>query len=190
MTGLAELREEFLFGNTDRLKEIYQDYYDDVLHIVLSKDICSLSEAENAFSESLLIFYENVISKKLTEVKSLKNYLAGICINVIRNELYVKFRHQKKVNEVRLLLYDNGYHKPDTNIKEKLTEICSDAMHQLSEKCRQIIESYYLDRLSMKEVARKLDLASADVAKTLKSRCLKSLSNIVRDRYNDVVNRI
>ncbi len=185
MESLSRIREEFVSGNTSKLKELYHDYHDDVIRIVLSKKLCGASEAESIFSESLLIFYDNVVSGKITEVSSIKNYLVGICVNSLRNELSAKFRFQDKVNEVRTVLYDNGYDAPKKLHKEELKSICYKAMSELSDKCKSIIEGYYLDRLSMKEIAQKMNLSSGDVAKTLKSRCFKSLMKIVQKQYNE-----
>ena len=53
-------------------------------------------------------------------------------------------------------------------------------LSKLSERCQKIIIAYYIDGLTMREIATYLGLSSGDVAKTLKSRCFKTLLNYVK----------
>ena len=102
-------------------------------------------------------------------------------MNLARKQIQFVSKTQKKLDEVRLLFYRNN----DTTIeerdnKEDLISICQHALKKLSERCQQIIVGYYVQELSMKEIAQNLDLSSGDVAKTLKSRCYKNLLNEVK----------
>jgi len=63
--------------------------------------------------------------------------------------------------------------------KSKVEQI-DNAMQQLSEKCRQVLYMAIADGLSMADIAAQLGMASADVAKTTKSRCYKRLLDFIR----------
>jgi DNA-directed RNA polymerase specialized sigma24 family protein len=53
-------------------------------------------------------------------------------------------------------------------------------MQALSEKCRKVITMSIAEGQSMAEIAEQLGMASADVAKTTKSRCYKRLIEFIR----------
>ena len=48
------------------------------------------------------------------------------------------------------------------------------------EKCKKIIFAFYYDNLSMDAIAVQLGLASKDVAKTTKNRCMKKIKSLLK----------
>ena len=98
-----------------------------------------------------------------------------------RREVSYHSRAAKKLNDVRLLLYNTNDYSQTDDYKAKLKSICYSAMEKLDSKCRKIIIAYYIDRLTMKEIATYMNLSSGDVAKTLKSRCYKKLISLIKN---------
>jgi|GEM_PF-609823 len=183
---MAELRRQLLNGNTVQLEKFYVDYRIDVKAVLLSKGICSADEAMDYFSQALVIFYDNVMDEKIQELASVKNYLIGICVNLNRLKNTHKCKVDKKMDELRLLYYENNDTTiDDENFKNSLIDVSQKALKQLNEKCQKIIIGYYIHNWSMKQVALHLCLASSDVAKTLKSRCYKSLMKNVGNLQNE-----
>jgi len=182
--NLIELREQFLKGNNVKLKELYKKYRDDVITVTLAKSNVDPLEVESHFNQALIIFYENVVSGKLEELTSIKNYLIGICININRREITYKSKLSEKVEEVRLLLYGENDNMKGDEDTMRLKGIAMNAIKNLTEQCQQIIISYYIDKLTMKEIATYLKLSSGDVAKTLKGRCFKKLLNLVKSELS------
>jgi len=182
---IPELRQDFINGNTEKLETIYRQYRMDIIKVVTSKNLCPEDQVEDHVSQSFIIFYENIVSGKVTEIKSIKNYLIGICFNQIRRMHNDKTNSQKKVEEIRLLIYEQDNYEMEGGYKEKLESTCFEAMRKLSEKCQKIIEAYYLDKASMKEISNSLNLSSSDVAKTLKSRCYKKLLQYIKLESNE-----
>jgi len=177
---INKLQKEFISGNAVGLKDLYQELRGDIVAILISKAMIDPKEAESYFSSALVLFYENVTSGKLNEVRSIKNYICGIALNLIRQEILMKSNMSKRVEEIRLLLYDREKSSRSRKYKEHLKSSCKNALVKLNAKCKRIIIAYYIDGLSMKEIAKALNLSSGDVAKTLKRRCYKQLLSHVK----------
>lgn len=178
---LTQLRNQLIKGDTRQLKEFYIAYLNDCQSVLISKNLCDKEASKEIFTESLIIFHKNIINSKIQELTSVKSYLISTCMNLARKQNQFVSKTQKKLDEVRLLFYRNN----DTSIeeqenKEDLIAICKKALASLSERCQKIILGYYVQNLSMKEIAQNLELSSGDVAKTLKSRCYKNLLKEVK----------
>lgn len=180
MESLQEYRELFMKGDNSLLKHLYVRFHDDVLNVLKSKRLCRPQDTEGYFHEALIQFYERIAEGKLEEVSSVKNYLIGICINLVKRENTHKLKIEKKIDNVRLHLYNNYDYTSTASTKGVMMKKVKAALSTLSEKCQTIIIAYYLDRLTMKEIACYLGLSSGDVAKTLKSRCFKSLMKRIK----------
>jgi len=180
MIDLVQMRKEFIHGNLDGLKDIYRLYKDDVINVIKSKTYATNIDAEEYFSQSLLVFYENLLEDKRNEIKSVKNYLIGICLNTLKTDICCKSKFKQKADDVRVLLYEYQQYDSTSEYRNELKRICRDSMRQLDQRCKKIICSYYLDKMSMRDIATNLSLSSSDVAKTLKSRCFKKLINLTK----------
>ncbi len=185
MVDLVIMRREFLNGNLDGLKQIYRLYKGDVINVVNSKRFASNVDAEEYFSQSLLVFYEKLMEDKNNEILSVKNYLIGICLNKLRTDICTNSKFKQKASEVRDLLYQYQDDKSRLNYREELKIICRESLQQLDQRCNKIICSFYLDKMSMREIAKGLGLSSSDVAKTLKSRCFKKLIKLTKKIKNE-----
>ena len=180
LVQLDKYRNQFLKGDNEALKQIYIEHHDDIIRILERKNICTKEEAEGFLTEAMIQFYESVSEGKLKEVKSLKNYIIGICINLKKRDNDGKLKIEKKVEEVRLHLYNNYDYKLTESYNKELIAKVKFHLSKLSKRCRDIIVAYYINSLTMKEVANYLDLSSGDVAKTLKSRCYKLLLKSIK----------
>lgn len=182
---LAQLRAQLIKDDTSQLKEFYKAYLTDCQNVLISKNLCDKEASKEIFTEALIIFHKNIVNSKIQELSSVRSYLISTCMNLARKQNQFVSKTQKKLDEVRLLFYKNN----DTSIeerenKEDLIAICKNALANLSERCQKIILGYYIQNLTMKEIALNLGLSSGDVAKTLKSRCYKNLLKEVKKLRN------
>ena len=179
---VLNFREELINGNTDRLKAIYLTFKEDCTNFIRVKYPNNKHNAEDIFNDALIVLNNNILSGKISYFTSVKNYLIGICNNLQRQNNHLKNNFDKKLEDIRLhfsLLNDNDIE--DIALKEHMYAVCIKAMQSLSDKCQKIITYFYLHQMKMKDIAVKLEFSSADVAKTQKSRCFKSLKNKVNE---------
>jgi len=173
---LLILRKALITGDNTPLEKIYLNHKQDCINVLLSKNLCDEITSEDVFTEALIVFHKNIVSGQIQKLTSARSYLISTSINLAKKKNDYSSRIHKKVSDVRLLFYANN----DTTIEEvdkkkRLISLCKKAMLLLNEKCQRIITAYYIHNLSMKEIAFEFELSSSDVAKTLKSRCYKTL---------------
>lgn len=186
MESLEKYRKAFISGDNSPLKDLYIEYHDDIIRVLTSKKLdASLDQLEGYLNDAFIILYERITSGQLLEVASVKNYLIGTCINLSRREVESKLKVEMKIDELRLHLYNNYDHKQNNDHQQALMKKVMIEMSKLSDRCQAIITAYYIDGLTMKEIAKYLALSSGDVAKTLKSRCYKKLLNGLRKKSHE-----
>lgn len=93
----------------------------------------------------------------------------------------VKYR-KHKVHEAHAEDIKNFYDEPSLPYadQEELLNLVTYAINTLGDKCQNIIKLFYLNKLTMEEIASEMGFASAGVAKTIKGRCYKKLIEEVR----------
>jgi len=173
---LNRLKKELINGNTQKIEDFYIKYKNDCVNVLVSKNLSDAEGASNIFTDAIVILHKNLVSGRIKELSSPRSYLISTCVNMAKKEIQYVTNTQKKLSEVRLLFYDNN----DTTIEDlernqDLMAMSKKAFSLLTERCQKIIMAFYINNLSMKEIAVELDLSSGDVAKTLKSRCYKYL---------------
>ncbi len=137
---------------------------------------------EDVYQEALIVLYENAQVGKLDDLKStIKTYLFGIG----KFMLFKHFRDNKReVPTEETYLFDH-YEQAviedvyeDEGLNEYQTKLISN-FNKLGEKCREILELFYLQGMKLDEITRTQGYENKDVAKSQKSRCLKSLKQLI-----------
>lgn len=171
---LIKLRRGLLQNNSEQLKDIYLSHKDKCIRLLVSHMRIPYEQAEDVFSEALLVFRQNILSEKIETLSSVGAYLNATCINMVRESWNYRRRYKKKEDAVRLLLYEKNHTASEEGMcEEELLRINRIALSKLSDKCRGILTAFYVYNIPMKEIAEEYGLANADVAKMTKSRCFR-----------------
>lgn len=144
----------------------------------LLKDENSL---EDIYQDTVIAFYENVRTGKITTLKSsITTYIIGI-------GKFVLYRHLKKtktmsniddIDELDLGSVANAYIE---QIEDKETAIIlQKAIEKLGEPCTSLLRLFYYEEKDNKEIATILGYANADVIKSQKYRCMQTLKAIMK----------
>jgi RNA polymerase sigma factor (sigma-70 family) len=182
-----ELIQGLITGNNAVLGQLnqYQAYCLKTLQIK-SAQRCSSEMAYDIFIDAVIAFRTNILKGERPDPRYLRAYLARICWNMWMALSRSEERKAKKQTNVKEALYGTAMESPDHLVQgeeekeqaaereKKLMEI-KEAMKKLSDKCRQILHLFIIEGKSMKEIAERFQMASANVAKTTKSRCYSRL---------------
>ncbi len=71
---------------------------------------------------------------------------------------------------------------------QRREKVLARAMDMLSEHSRQLLTLFYFEKLTMEEIADKLNYSSAQTARQVKYRAIQQLRNIVRNLEEEVSN--
>ncbi len=142
----------------------------------------SMQDAEEIYNDSFLVVYNNIQSGKLSNLTcSLQSY-----INQIGK--YKIFDFYKKRNIKTDYIEDFTISDIGSNIDEiwedasteRRIEIYKFVEEMEDVKCKKIIFLYYYDGWSMDAIAKGMEMKSANVAKTTKSRCMRKIKSVLR----------
>ena len=175
ITGLKEDRPE-------ALRDIYLAHRKAFLRYSKKYPITA-SMAEDVYQDAIIILRDNARQGKLDNLKSeLRTYLFSI-------GKYLIYTHLRKQKKVHLVEDFSTMYNEQTLMIEIVEATISDgeqkhqmqiALEQLGGKCREILYLFYYRGFSLDEIVETLGYSGKDVAKSQKSRCLKSLKALVK----------
>jgi len=174
---LSLILEEDIMKNESALKVLYVNNYYMVENFITTHG-GSKEDAKDIFQDSIIAFYNNVKRKKVV----LKSKISTYIYSIARNQWLKHLRDSKKTYE-----FDQNdliELKSEENVFEDLvyTEeqlMIAKLITSAGEKCKQLLQLYYFEKLKMRNIAAKLKYASEQVAKNQKSKCMKKLKAIV-----------
>jgi len=177
-----QLIQQLKERNRNALNKVYLDYKQE-FYTFLSRYSATANNLEDIFQDALIVVYENAQAGKLDSLKSsLKTYLFSVgkfmlfkhfrdgTKEIPTEETYLFDSYEQAV--INDVYKDNGLNKQQQSLLENFKK--------LGEKCRKILELFYLEGLKLDEITRIQGYDNKDVAKSQKSRCLKSLRQLVK----------
>jgi len=168
---LDEIKEQFKNGDNSYLEVLFEEYGAYCVQNIRKKFRCSSEDAQDLMIDAILNFRDKLLLGKITYITSIRNYLYTTCVYMRQEHLYYYKRKKEQQQGVIMYLYDD-----DDNLqeyKEELINKALDAFNQLGEACQQILQYFYVDKMSMVEIAAKMKLLNANTAKGKKARCYK-----------------
>jgi RNA polymerase sigma factor (sigma-70 family) len=155
---------------TAALKKLYT-FYPAIRQMILQNN-GNKHDAEDIFQESLIIFCRKIREENFVLTSSLKTFLYSISRLQWLNELRKRKKEflkdevptstEAEVNEF------NNYLQEEEKFKK-----AESALMKLGEKCRKLLQLFYAQQKSFKEIADELDFSNEKIAKNQKYRCME-----------------
>jgi RNA polymerase sigma factor (sigma-70 family) len=167
-------------GNNEVLSVLYKKYYNIVLKLIVNNS-GSQEAAQDIYQETIIVLYENVQKPGFELNCQLQTYIYSIA-----KRLWLK---QLKKNSKTFLfkeddendLVDVSEELSDHHNKELELEKMNLSLAELGEPCATLIKDFYVQKLSMDEIAEKFGYTNADNAKNQKYKCLQRLKKYFFD---------
>tara|TARA_B110000977_G_scaffold120255_1_gene154844 strand:+ start:3386 stop:3937 length:552 start_codon:yes stop_codon:yes gene_type:complete len=158
------------------IESLYREYRDPFIVWVQVNHSISFAESKDLFQDAMIILVTKIQNKKIIEItSSLKTFIFGIGKQLIRNNL--KLNYNKGVREEYYYQHTNKFdHKKEIDDRYKFV---IDKLEEMKNPCKQILEGFYLENLSLKEIAVTLGYKFAESVKVQKHRCLMKLKDEV-----------
>jgi RNA polymerase sigma factor (sigma-70 family) len=175
---LKWLKADDLRERENAFEFIYRNFYAGIEAYVLQNK-GTREEARDIFQDGLIVLYNQVLSGAFREQSTIKTYLYSIC----RNIWYKKLGKKKPQADIESLK-ETKEETPEADeilIGNEREQLVERLLNKLTEECNQILKLFYFDKLSMKKIKATLNLASEQVAKNKKMKCLKKLRVIVAE---------
>ncbi len=155
---------------------LYRNHYASVeAHILRNKG--TGEEVKDVFQDGLVILFNQVVDGRFKRESTIKTYLFAICKN-----LWLK-RLSKRRNKTDLeMLPDTPDEQQDIEAELIGTEeeqLVAKLVAKLGAPCQEILTLFYYEKHSMKQIRDMLRLASEQVAKNKKLKCMKKLREMI-----------
>ena len=156
------------------LNLLYKRHYGLLENYVLQNSGTS-EDAGDVIQEVMLVFVQMITQGKFRGESSIKSLLYTICRNLWITEL-----RRRKSTFARHEKYELEMEKTEMDISESIarTENLKYIMkifNELGEQCKKVLQLFYYEERSMKEVCETLNFSSEQVLRNKKYKCLKSL---------------
>ena len=178
-------------GDERALAQLYRLHWPMVSHFVLQNS-GSEDDAQDVYQEGVMVFYEKVRDGSLELSCQIKTYLYAVC-----RRLWLKRLTSKSRFGVRLLDDDEhggsiaalpaGAADDLREAEERETRFThmEQALAQIGEPCRSLLEGFYLLDKSMQDLTAEFGYTNADNAKNQKYKCLVRLKKLFFAVYKE-----
>jgi RNA polymerase sigma factor (sigma-70 family) len=165
------------------IETIYQNHYSMIQTLVINNSGTS-DDARDIFQEAIIVLYEKAKSGSFELHAQLKTYIYAVCRRLWLKRLLVSQRFSGDLaNAPETIATDDDIEIYETRTED--FELMDRALQHLGEPCKELLESYYMRKKNMSEIAREFGYTNADNAKNQKYKCLMRLKKIFFGQYNN-----
>lgn len=157
-------------------RQLYRNFFGLIESLVLS-NAGTRDDAADIFHDGLIILFNNVKKGEFKLKSSIKTYLYSICRNLWLMKLRLGKRETPLEEKHESIQIQEDHFK--TLEADEKKNLIVDLLKELNEDCRKILELYYFRKMKMEQIRTNLNLASEQVAKNKKSRCMKHIRSKV-----------
>ncbi len=174
LKGLAE-------NNSKAIETIYKENFNMVQALVLNNN-GSYDEARDIFQEAMITLYEKVQTDSFVLTCKINTYMYSVCKRLWLKRLQQLGRYSNQMEgfeetvQVEEDIENHERKNSDFAMMEK-------ALNHIGEPCRSLLESFYIKKLGMQDLAKQFGYTNADNAKTQKYKCLMRLKKIFFAQY-------
>ncbi|MFB9864057.1 sigma-70 family RNA polymerase sigma factor [Rufibacter immobilis] len=175
----AAIIEGILLDDETALSRLYKLHFPMVLFFVQSNSGTE-DDAKDIFQEAVIVFYEKVKAGQLELHCQIKTYLYSICRRLWLKKLSrsSRFSHgmvEDTESELTPQVEDEAEQAEQNELK---FEAMGNALAQLGEPCKTLLEDFYIRSMGMPEITEKFGYNNVDSAKNQKYKCLMRLKKL------------
>ncbi|MBK9285462.1 MAG: sigma-70 family RNA polymerase sigma factor [Sphingobacteriaceae bacterium] len=161
-------------GDSEVLSALYKKHYNIVLKLVVNNSGSS-DEAADIYQESIIVLYENACKPDFELKCQLQTYIYSVAKRLWLKQLKKKGKSflmkENDENNIVDVNEDISLHIKKENDFMRIEK----SLEALGEPCATLIKDFYIDQLTMEEIAEKFGYTNADNAKNQKYKCLQRL---------------
>lgn len=158
------------------LKRLYLAYFPMVMQLIINNN-GDADDAKDIYQEAIIILYNKVKNGDFELSSKLKTYIYSVCRRLWLKRLSQLNRYGGDIKDFEeYLSVDDETEK--NNERDIQFNRMGDALKLLGEPCKTIIEDFYINNRSMKEICEDFGYTNADNAKTQKYKCLQRLKKL------------
>jgi RNA polymerase sigma factor (sigma-70 family) len=178
------ITQAILTGRGDNVLSIlYKEILPKIKNLVI-KNNGNEDEAKDIFQDAVIILYKQVRNGNFNSSEDLEGY-----IYIIAKHLWMKRvrKINKNINIDQTDIPQNLNNEIlDVYISKEKEAAIKNIMSKVGDECKELFSLVMYEKLSMKEICKKMGYSSENVAKTYHYRCKKKLAEMVKN-HPDII---
>jgi len=164
-------------NNTMAITYAYKKFYPSVANYIRLNGGTD-DDAKDIFQEAMTILFYKTQNDNFYLNCKLNTYLYSISRNLWLTELKRLNKKSQEINDFDEIISDNELSLEEAEEKIKNQKNLKISLDNLGEPCKSILTAFYIEQLSMQEIADKMGYTNAENAKNQKYKCLLRLKKI------------
>ena len=182
----AELLRALAEQDSEAIQVIYNEYLPMVSQMVYQNQ-GSEEDSRDLFQDAVMVLYDKAKDPSFVLECKVKTYLYAVSRRLWLKQLHA--RKKRTEEALKVDIEDSAEDVRDFEEKEQQFKTMDQALVKLGEPCKSLLESFYLQRMSMSEIADNFGYTNPDNAKTQKYKCLNRLKKIFFEQYKQRENQ-
>lgn len=133
----------------------------------------TLEDTQDIFQDALLIFYEKEMQNENPMQLDECSYLLGIC----KHLWYKKYRKEEQLRKVSFSWNFPADEKP-AGVSDHILRL----VERSGKKCLELLQSFYFEKRTMKEVAQRFGFSGERSATAQKYKCLEKVRTEIKNK--------
>lgn len=165
-------------GNNLVIQKLYKLYFPPIEKMIINNQ-GSREEAQDIFQETVIVLYDKVIHGNFELSSKLKTFLYAVSKRLWLKQLTrgASKYHSDLIDDLEDSLAAEEAIEEHTITEANLTHM-EDALNNLGEPCKTILQDFYIKNASMLDICEKFGYTNADNAKNQKYKCLQRLKKM------------
>jgi RNA polymerase sigma factor (sigma-70 family) len=164
----------------EAIRQLYQEHAEITRSFIKGKGGTE-QDADDIFQETVISFIEVIQKGKFRQESSIRTFLISISKHLWYNEIRRRQRAGNREN-----LYESGKDTEESNAGDliqdrELKKQLSQLLITLGTSCRKILELFYYENLSMKEIVLQMHYENEQVVRNKKYKCLQQLTDKIKE---------
>lgn len=164
----------------EAIRQLYQEHAEITRSFIKGKGGTE-QDADDIFQETVISFIEVIQKEKFRQESSVRTFLMSISKHLWYNEIRRRQRASNREN-----LYESGRETEESDVRDLIGDReMKKQLHQLlanlGESCRKILELFYYENLSMKEIVLQMHYENEQVVRNKKYKCLQQLTDKIKE---------
>jgi RNA polymerase sigma factor (sigma-70 family) len=170
---IEAIREKDLLEQA--ILQLYRDHSEITRSFIMGKGGTE-QDADDTFQETIVSFIDSVQKGKFRQESGIRTFLISISKNIWYNEI----RRRQRADD-REKIFEMDRHQEEGPVTEMINERemkqqLNKMLQELGESCRKILELFYYENLSMKEIVSQMHYENEQVVRNKKYKCLQQLT--------------
>jgi RNA polymerase sigma factor (sigma-70 family) len=167
------------------IETIYAQQYSMVQTLIINNN-GTAEDARDIFQEAMIVLYEKARSGSFELNCQLKTYVYSVCRRLWLKRLQQMQKYLPSSNGIE----DTVSVEEDMEVHDQRNSdflMMERALASIGEPCKSLLESFYLQKRNMTEIAGNFGYTNADNAKNQKYKCLMRLKKLFFSEYKNHV---